>query len=272
MDSELDLASRQLTENRAEIKYLLAAGQAAGFKKEIHRHLPSHIYTKGKTITLVTTVYFDTPDFHFYRLNEAHPRQNVKVRVREYYYFDPELAEHAQDLDSLFEYTPFVFLELKRREQIVTTKQRIKILKSDLAAYLAAGGLGSRLVGSSLLDGFWQEFGQGGALAALQAVAVAHYQRDAFQDEAGNLRLSLDSELTYHLPPAGLFGRKQALIKENLPPLMGRQAGSVLEVKYRETPPVWLQELLAGLPPANFSKFRECCRCAIQEKSRAAAV
>jgi len=71
---------------RREEKYELDTVSAAELQAEISRHLPLFAYRKGQSCTYVTTIYFDTRNRDFYRRAEQSYDDNVKIRVKEYYY------------------------------------------------------------------------------------------------------------------------------------------------------------------------------------------
>lgn len=75
---------------RKERKYEICTATAAFLKEEISRHLPLFEYEPGQPQTCVTTLYFDTKDRDFFRRAERSYDDNVKIRVKEYYYTGPD--------------------------------------------------------------------------------------------------------------------------------------------------------------------------------------
>jgi hypothetical protein len=76
------------------------------------------------------------------------------------------------------------------------------------------------------------------------------------------LRVTLDVNLEFFAPPADIWQRNHALIRETLGAPKGRQASAVLEVKARGTLPAWLLALLAEVKAerTSYSKFEEASR------------
>jgi len=251
----------QLTRNRNELKYLLPRASALRLRKLVAENLARHVHTPGKMLTLVSTIYFDTPDFFFLRQNEDNPKHNAKIRAKEYYYFDAELVEHARDFDSLFEYPPHVFLEIKSRTDDVTAKKRVQIPKTacnDVLRFIAENQSQECVdFFKAIRDLLARTTGD----QTIAPASIANYQRDAFQDQEGTLRISFDSDLTFHRPPIDLFAEKKALIKEHLPPALGNEKNTILEIKYLDVVPAWLSGALRDLPQSDFSKFRACAQC-----------
>jgi hypothetical protein len=95
-----------------------------------------------------------------------------------------------------------------------------------------------------------------------QADCLVNYRRLPWQDADGHLRVTLDVGLEFYAPPADLWRRDYALIRETLGKPRGRQPEAVLEVKARGTPPGWLRDLLAevGAQRTTFSKFEAAAR------------
>ncbi len=257
----------KITKSRNEIKFLLDKPNALFLRKEIKKNLSRHVFTKGKKLTLVSTIYFDTPDFFFYKHSEENHANNVKIRAKEYYYFDSELVEHAYNFESLFEYTPYLFLEIKRRKNNNTSKKRIKIEKNRLPEILKAlctkKNIELQNVPSNDLNEFKKEIDiitQNKTLESIIPVAISNYTRDAFENPEGSIRISMDYDLSYHLPPDNLFKNELALVKENLPISIEKEKRIILEVKHTEAFPEWLQNFTNNIPKSDFSKFRHCCR------------
>src|SRR5690606_14665656 len=91
---------------------------------------------------------------------------------------------------------------------------------------------------------------------------LVNYKRAAWQDNAGELRVTLDQKVGFFEPPADLWTRKTALIRESLGRPAGVMSSAVIEVKTRGAVPHWLQELLDryGATTADFSKFAAASR------------
>ena len=256
----------QLTAHRREDKYLLSADAAKAVAAAANRHLTPHRF-RGDGANLltgarhfVTTIYFDTPSRELFHAAHGHS-QHLKLRAKEYYDLHPDLTETATDIAELVRFQPIVWLEVKSKDAGFTGKQRIGIPKVDVPAFFAEGKLTP-----AMLQIHEATYG-GDATAALTAVArlcascreplradcLVSYRRQAWQDDAGALRLTIDHGLAFFRPPPDLWQRRKALVRESLGTPVAAEARKVLEVKTRGPAPAWLAEL--GLAPIEFSKF-----------------
>jgi hypothetical protein len=86
---------------------------------------------------------------------------------------------------------------------------------------------------------------------------LVNYRRIPWQDEAGNLRVTLDLGLEFYAPPADLWQRRSALVRESLGRPAGTCSDAVLELKSRGDFPTWLDDLLTSVSArrVRFSKF-----------------
>ena len=235
------------------------------------RHLPYHPFVGPGANLLprphhfVTTIYFDTAWRHQYRAAQADGERHLRVRAKEYYDLHPSLAELATDPRQIVRHKPVLWLELKFKDGPRSGKRRVPIPKEELPRFFE--------------DGFirpdWIELQRDGQPAESRAVlreiaelcrrydqpmradALVNYRRIPWQDEAGSLRVTLDLGLAFFAPPADLWQRRQALVRESLGPAAGRLDCAVLELKARRDPPPWLTGLLTevGARCVPFSKF-----------------
>jgi hypothetical protein len=92
-----------------------------------------------------------------------------------------------------------------------------------------------------------------------QADCLVNYRRLPWQDDDGHLRVTLDVGLEFFAPPADLWQRNHALVRETLGATKGRQPAAVLEVKTRGELPPWMTEVMTavGAQRSGFSKFEE---------------
>ena len=256
----------QLTAHRREDKYLIAPELAKQVAAAANRHLRPHRFRGDGANVLpgarhfVTTIYFDTPGRELYQAARA-SSQHLKLRAKEYYDLHPDLTETATDLAELVRFQPIVWLEVKSKDAGFTGKQRIGLPKVDVPAFFAEGRLSP-----AMLQIHEATYG-GDARAALEAVArlctsckeplradcLVNYRRQAWQDDDGAVRLTIDHGLAFFTPPDDLWSRRKALVRESLGTPTRTEPRKVLEVKTRGPAPGWLREL--GLAPIEFSKF-----------------
>jgi hypothetical protein len=261
-----------MTAERDELKFLVAPAEIQRFVHAMGRHLPHHRFTGEGANRLpnprhfVTTIYFDTASRHQYRAACADTGHNLKMRAKEYYDLHPSLAELATNPRQIVKFQPVLWLELKFKEGTKTGKRRIGIPKRDVPAFFS-GAITSEMIdlqkplygaeGEAVL----REIAAYCGLYAepFQADCLVNYRRLPWQDDEGNLRVTLDVGLEFYAPPPDLWQRDYALIRETLGRPCGRQPNGVLEVKARGELPGWLQEVLTsvGAQREKFSKFEQ---------------
>jgi hypothetical protein len=274
MLGHLQQSDAQLTADRAEQKFLVAAPEARRLAETLSERLVPHRFRGDGANRLpgarhyVTTIYFDTPARDLFRSSAA--PVNVKLRAKEYYDLHPALVEVATDPRQLVRHQPLLWLELKARDHERTRKRRVAIPKAEATALLARGAIGAATLA------LHRAARDASGLAVLEEIAalctrlgapvapacLVHYRRRAWQDEPGLLRVTLDLQLTYHPAPAALLERETPLVREALPPPGGGEPRVVLEVKGETGVPAWLADALAraGAVPARFSKFEAASR------------
>lgn len=275
-DSSVFGADARMTAERDEVKYLVAAEHVPRFAAAMGRRLPHHRFTGEGANRLprprhfVTTIYFDTPSRHQYRAALDDHEHNLKMRAKEYYDIHPSLAELATDPRQIVKYQRVLWLELKFRDGARTGKRRIGLPKRDVPGFFAHGLVTPEMVelqrplyasdGEAVLReiaGYCRRYPE-----PFQADCLVNYRRLPWQDADGNLRVTMDVGLEYFVPPADLWRREYALIRETLGAPRGRQTEAVLEVKAHGLPPAWLRELVAevGAQRTGFSKFEAASR------------
>jgi hypothetical protein len=269
-------ADARMTAEREERKYLVPAGRVAALTTAMGRRLPHHRFTGDGANTLprphhfVTTIYFDTPARDQFRAGLADAQHHLRLRAKEYYDLHPSLVELATDPGQIVKPQPVLWLELKTKDGALTGKRRIGIPKRDVPAFFTQGLVTAEMIELQRpLHG-----GEGEAvlreLAAycgrypepFRADCLVHYRRLPWQDQAGALRVTLDVNLEFYAPPADLWQRDRALVRDTLGTPRGRHPDAVLEVKSRGALPEWLEGLLAGAEArlTAFSKFEEASR------------
>ena len=260
----------RMTAERSETKYLVTAHQAAALVSEIERRLESHRHRGEGANRLpdpqhyVTTIYFDTDSRALFRAAQA-GASHLKLRAKEYYDLHPGLTETATDPRQLVRYQPTLWLELKSRDGEHSGKQRIGVPKHDVPEFFARGEITSEMIAiqdASFGNEARRVLEAVAALCAscgepLHADCLVNYRRQAWQDAAGELRITLDRDLAFFRAPADLWIRDWALLRSTLGSPVAKVAHRVLEVKHRAAPPSWLVELLAthAIVATPYSKF-----------------
>jgi hypothetical protein len=259
-----------MTANRREDKYLATADQARQFAAAVGARLAHHRFRGDGANRLpgahhfVTTIYFDTPGRELYRAARS-STQHLKLRAKEYYDLHPALTETATSVAQLVRFQPIVWLEVKHRDGAASGKQRIGIPKVDVPGFFAEGRLSAAMI--AIQEEAYGAAGRealtavaelcAGCSEPLRADCLVNYRRTAWQDDAGKVRLTIDTGLAFYQPPADLWGRTAALIRETLGPPTANEPRRVIEVKTRGGMPAWLDELCGSLAleSVGFSKF-----------------
>lgn len=271
-------ADRRMTADRSEIKYLVPSAGARRLAEVVGQHVPRHKFAQDDAVDLsgsqsyITTVYFDTARRDVARACLGGDT-SLKLRAKEYYEYFPSMAELATDSRQLIDGSAVLWLETKRRIGHRTVKNRFGIPKQDLPAFFHDGTITDEMIriqAAEYGDAVEEVVADLAELCRpydgpLRADCLVNYRRRAWQDDAGTLRVTLDSHLTFFAPPDDLWLRPRALTHDELGAPAGSFAGCVLELKSRGQLPAWLTDLLEetgarpatleDAPDAAFSKF-----------------
>lgn len=223
--------------NRFELKYLLTIQQAELFKTALRAYLTEDEHCDGNGRYLITSLYYDSPDYRCYweKVDGVKYRRKLRIRV----YGD----EQALDLD-----TP-VFVEIKQRVNRVTQKRRV-VLPYNTALRLCnerrslESSLEDRQVVDEINAFLWQY--------NLHPASIVRYERAALVGTEYDLglRVTFDTDLTCQLNPLRLH--EPSVGMSMLPPQQ-----VVMEIKANERVPYWLTELVAAhnLKLVRISKY-----------------
>ncbi len=268
LDEQLDA---RMTAHRRETKHLISVQDARAIAAVLtaelapHRHRGEGANTLPAAHHYVTTIYFDTASRALFRAAHDSADSHVKLRAKEYYDLHPGLTETATDARQLVRFQRILWLELKQRSGAHTGKRRIGIPKRDVRAFFAHGRITAEMVeiqettygaeARAVLDAVAELCAQ--CAEPLRADCLVNYRRTAWQDPAGELRVTIDSSLGCFAPPDDLWDRKWALVRSTLGAPVMTESRRVLEIKSHGAPPAWLADLLRarGIGPVSFSKF-----------------
>jgi hypothetical protein len=269
----------RMTAEREETKYLVPSDRLDALTGELTRHLASHRFTGEGANGLpgphhyVTTIYFDTPTRLLFRTALKDFEHNVKIRAKEYYDLHPSLAELATDATEIVRYQRWLWFELKRREGTHTSKRRFRLRKHEVPAFFAQGKrtpdsivppqLGDEPLAAGLDEELLEIVDYCQSLPEpLAAACLVNYRRLSWQSADAHLRVTVDLGLTFYAPPADLWSRERALVRNTLGPARGGLDQAVLEIKRHDALPTWLDAALdrARVHPAQFSKFETASR------------
>jgi SPX domain protein involved in polyphosphate accumulation len=260
------IASTKIFEERSEQVYFLRTESTERFIERVSAHLAVDSFGRTESDAsespahYITTLYFDSDTQEIARACEG-GNEGVRLRAREY-------ADHLPEQGIRRE--PLLWLEVKTRNGASTRKVRFAIPSHEVQTVLSDGVISERMLHFES-----RAWGQP-AEAVLREIAelcmntagplkpdcMAHYRRQAWQDTDETLRITLDTELAFHRPPANLFQGGLALAETIAEPPVARLLHSLVEIKTRGEQPDWLRNLIAevGLDPAHegpgtFSKF-----------------
>ena len=247
---------------RSETKYELSRAELSVLETEISRRLPVFEFNRGHPFTHITTVYFDTAGLELYEKAARSYDDNLKIRVKEYYYLD------SHDRELVY---PYCFIELKQRRDGMVSKRRLRIAKEYLSDFLHGEDLRAELRpqtasaardAAAVPDDFdraYDALRERLSETPLRPVSAINYRRRVYQQDEKDLRVTFDDRITVYEPPAELYRRKAALVASRLGRPVGRTAKLIAEIKCRNLSagsfPQWLEVILYTLDARSLSKF-----------------
>lgn len=213
---------------RYELKYLVSPQQAEYLKKKLEGRMQPDEYGK----TSIASLYYDTPDARLVRASLEKPLFKEKIRLRSYGPAD--------------EKSP-VFLELKRKAFGIVYKRRIQSTIPEVNRFFDSGS--GSFPGSQItreIQTFRDYYG------ILVPACLIIYDRTAYYETDGDLRLTIDENPRYRMTDLGLDKSMEGI---SLLP----DGWSVLEIKVQEAMPLWLSDILSGgqIYKTSFSKYGE---------------
>ena len=225
---------------RKEVKYLLTEAQLAALRPALETHMEPDAFAHS----IISNLYYDTPDFRMLRRSQEKPAYKEKLRLRGYGVPDEETQ---------------VFPEIKKKAEGIVYKRRVRMPYGDAIRYLSRRRPGGD--GQIFQELNWMLLAYG----SLAPRIFLSYERDSWRGrEDPSLRLTLDREILWRAEALDL--RRGAWGEPLLEP------GQVLmEVKITNAAPLWLAEALSenGIFPISFSKcgraFETLCKNHINE-------
>jgi hypothetical protein len=250
-------ADLQITAERHERKYTIPRDRVKRFAAAMDARLGRHRFTGEGANGLpgahhfVTTIYFDTAARDVFHAANGKDK-NLKIRAKEYYDLHPSLTPLATDPRALVRFQPRLWLEIKARDGSVTSKTRVALPKREVPAFLAGESI--QLVGS---DAHEVSRVCRGFSSPLAADCLVHYRRLAWQSTGSDVRITVDVNLGFFRPPADLWTRTHALVREALGAPAGEETRAVIEIKTLGALPPDIAGVLAELDArdADYRKF-----------------
>lgn len=213
---------------RYELKYILSAAQTAFFCERILAHMEPDAYG----LTTIASLYYDTPDRLLIRTSIEKPAFKEKIRLRTY-------GPASED-------SP-VFLELKRKANGIVYKRRTRSTIPQVERFFSGGeapGDGGQIDREIT---FFRDY-----YRALEPVCVIIYDRTAYCEKDGDLRLTIDRSPRYRIDDLRLGASMDGL------PLLA-PGETILEIKVQQTIPLWLNAILSegNIHMGSISKYGE---------------
>lgn len=214
---------------RHELKFLVLDGQLELIRHRLKPLMKTDVHQKGDIYT-VRSLYFD--DFYdtYMRENEDGIDNRRKFRLRIY-----------EGDDS------FIHLEKKMKYRGMTRKVMKEISKQDCLIYMSGRAPGLKPESDELeKELFVQIKGCG-----LHPVSIVEYERTAFVEPKGNVRITFDRNISGNEKTEGFLEKKTSMV-----PLLP-EGKHVLEVKYDELLPDYISRVLemGTLQRSAFSKY-----------------
>lgn len=239
--------------SRRETKYELEPDTADDLRRRIASVLPCYEFLSGQPSTYITTVYFDTDRLEFFRRASRSYDNNLKIRLKEYYY-------HRDSEGSLLTF-PYCFVEIKQRVQGLVVKRRIRIPKFLTGRLLAGDDIWTDLVRSDPGIQFedvrdtYDELRRYLAHFSIHARSIIHYRRSVYQENEEELRVTFDDRLKIYPPVEGLYDSVDCLSEQALGRVLRSIPKVIMEIKCQGKYPDWLKDALRNILPRRISKF-----------------
>ncbi len=216
---------------RVEWKYILSAEQTAFFCERLKGHMEPDAYG----LTTIASLYSDTPDRKLIRTSIEKPEFKEKIRLRAY--------------GPATERTP-VYLELKRKAFGVVYKRRVQATIPEAEQFFA-GALD--LDENGQIDReitYFRDY-----YRTLVPSCMILYDRTAYCEPDGDLRLTIDRNPRYRTDRLGFYGAPTGI------PLLN-PGETILEIKVQDTIPLWLVRILSEgrIRRGSISKYGEAYR------------
>ena len=222
---------------RFECKYLITEAQAQAVRRYVAPYVepdphavaqPDHRYP-------IASLYLDTPDLRLHRETIEGLRNRYKLRVRSYN-DSPE--------------TP-VFVEIKRRNNQVTQKQRCAVKRGDVLGLLTTGERNGKHMPPAERKVF-DEFAQRLQNIGARPIVVVRYEREAL---CGTFDPSARVTLDRRIRTRSMDGPSFRVHDTAYDLVEGRRV--VLELKFNGRCPFWMNNVIhqLGLVRTSYSKY-----------------
>lgn len=219
--------------NRYEHKYIINEKTYKKILPELFPYMEADAYNKGGRPYTITNLYYDTPDSYLIRASLESPVYKEKLRLRAYG------VPKANDT---------VYLEIKKKYMGLVNKRRTPLCLNE--AYRFAKDGKAPLKSPGLNRQVACEIAYFLSVYRPVPKICISYERTAFFEKGGDLRISFDSDI---------LSRRDDLFLES--GLHGTQllpkGVYLMEIKTASAMPLWLCETLSELKirRTSFSKY-----------------
>lgn len=216
---------------RHELKQVITGADALVLRRRLGIVMQRDEHSRTGSY-LISSLYFDNINDKalMEKINGVNRREKFRLRC---YNDDPSL----------------VFLEKKSKINGLCAKQRCVVDSAQVQSIIADGARWSPEEGSGLLNELHLKMTTQG----LRAKTIVDYKREAFVYPAGNVRVTLDSEVRTSMHPQEFLDPDRLMLPT-------RESGIILEVKWDE----FLPDVIRGIVQPgdarteSFSKYAAC--------------
>ena len=224
---------------RFELKYLLTAEQTEFLKERLKGHMELDQYGR----TSIASLYYDTPSFRLIRTSMEKPAFKEKIRLRSY-----GLATEESP----------VYLELKRKAYGIVYKRRVQSTIPKVEKFFA--GSGDICAGGQINREivYFRDY-----YRDLSPACLIIYDREAYFEPGGDLRLTIDHNPRYRLDELNLTTSMEGILLKD-------PGVTILEIKVQQAVPLWLSRILdeGCIRKNSFSKYGEAFRQKLMSTER----
>ncbi|WP_233261425.1 VTC domain-containing protein [Vitiosangium sp. GDMCC 1.1324] len=210
------------------------------FMRDARRWTSPCVYNSGLPFAFTRTTYFDTEELDF--LGSCRAGHAERLRLREY--------AGTADLAHPPVLSGKRFLEMKKNAGDRRTKVRIPLTAEEAGTLLSGALLTETCEAARLLRQLPH--------APVRPWVTAWYRRGTHASHDASVRITVDEDLVFALPPERSATGELAAPSR----LLQRAPATLLEVKWRGRTPLWLEGLLWTLEPfeTQGSKFEQGMR------------
>lgn len=213
---------------RVEDKYIVNEAQIAYLKERLKEFVSLDPHMKGDSY-LIRSIYFDNMYDSYVEDVERGVNNREKFRIRTY------------DNDS-----NLIKLELKSKTNSKTNK-KAEAISRDMVDSIVKGGVDFDPEWPFLIKKWWSEY----QVQRLKPVNIVEYERTAYVESNGNVRITFDRNISYSNEVDRFF-------EDNIHAIPALPAGEhILEIKYDEFLPDYFRAILGEtrLQRTSFSKY-----------------